>query len=351
MKVFVMDTITAAPGRGNEAIDFAKKVATVHNRIDVIHRGTVALLLLLLLASCILDETDPGQPGTVIKGVITNDYDYPIAGATVVLHSDIQTTTTDQDGYYELITESGEHYIYAYKDGYFLRYEFTTIENEIKTVEPDIFPGFFSSVHPDKIYMLNRTPEARIKVGEEWLDVIEQYSNIDGEIQSTGTRMYVPSYDLQCTGSSSIIEIGDYVWASSVGNVSPDSNDKEYLHRYDHDLNLQESYQFANGYQYASGRFLKLKDGYLIRDDIDWVGGNPPTVQIGIRVFSFISDVPSLEKEYLKSVTPIGSYGGIEVIDMVLNGNTCDLYIRWQPGIYVTYSFDVSDPTNPAALF
>ena len=62
-------------------------------------------------------------------------------------------------------------------------------------------------------------------------------------------------------------------------------------------------------------------------------------------------NIQSLEREYLKSVTPIGSYGGIEVVDMVLDNDTCDLYVRWQPGIYVTYSFDVTDPTNPAALF
>jgi hypothetical protein len=305
--------------------------------------GIFGILILLILTGCGL--------GTVIKGVITNDYEYPIAGATVVLHSDVQTTTTDEDGYYQVVAEGGEHYIYAYKDGYFLRYEFTAVENEINTIEPDIFPGFFSSVNPDGIYMLNRTPEARIKVGEEWLDVIELYSIVDGEIQPTGTRNYIPSYDLQCTGSCSIIEIGNNVWASSVGNVSPDSNDKEYLHRYDHDLNFQASYEFANGYQFASGRYLKLKDGYLIRDDIDWVGGSPPTVKIGLRVFSFSSDVPSLETEYLKSVTPIGSYGGIEVVDMTIVDDTCDLYVRWQPGIYVTYSFDVTDPTNPAALF
>ena len=54
-------------------------------------RAFFGILILLIFIGCGL--------GTVIKGVITNDYEYPIAGATVVLHSDVQTTTTDEDGY------------------------------------------------------------------------------------------------------------------------------------------------------------------------------------------------------------------------------------------------------------
>ena len=163
------------------------------------------LILLLVGLVCLNCPIDTSQS---VKFTITNNYELPIENANVVAHSELVEAVTDKNGNVILELEPGVHTVYTFKDGYFSYWEITVTTGTTPTYTKDIYPGFFSTADPTKIFMLSFDPNDRVLVGSEWLEVLKEYTYSSGtkEVTPTTNTNYIPSYDFQNTGSCSTLE-------------------------------------------------------------------------------------------------------------------------------------------------
>jgi len=295
------------------------------------------LTIFLILLGC-------SQTGSELSGNLKNSYGAVIPNATMILHSDLAESKTDEKGNYKFNNiEKGYHQLYGYKSGYFFCDTIEVNSNQEK-IDPVAYPGFFSKYQTNKIMMLDRN-SGMIKIGEEWRPVIKifSYNSETKTITLDNDKAYVPSYDLNNTGDSGIGESFNYIWVVSFSPIS----EHIYFHRYDKNLNYQKYYTFDNPYQWCSNRFTQQIGNYIFQDDVNFISGLE-NFEVGLRVYNIAGDDPVFIGEFTESFKKL--FSTVNTMDLSLDENIITILLYWSADIFSSYKWDVSDPENPVLL-